>query len=88
MNITKIRNKALFEKLSKIENIELQSKRTLSIKSEIETAILTILEKNESVTKYKIHKATAISYQTLNKYYTDLLKDSIKKINDKRTLFL
>ena len=87
LEILEERNKGLYAKLSKIKNIELQSKRTLNKKSLIKSCILELLENNHEVTKYKVHKATEIAYQTINKYYNDILKDCTKEINDKRSLF-
>ena len=87
LKIAKLRNKELYEKLIKIENTELQTKRTLNKKSLIESCILELLENNHEVTKYKVHKATEIAYQTINKYYDVILQDCMKQLNDKRTLF-
>jgi len=88
MKILSVRNKNLFEKLSTLQQTETITKRSINKKNQIKEVITELLNDNEEVTKYKVHKRTNIAYVTINKYYDVILKESLKDVNSKRGLFL
>ena len=83
LNILEKRNKTIYKRfllLSEVqENSTLLRARETKTKNKIEEikkAIKEISEeKNKKPTKYDIHKKTNIAYQTINKYYDNLIRE-------------
>jgi len=83
LNILEKRNKTIYKKFLLLNEVKKDSTlaRARETKSknkieEIKKAIKEIAEeKHKKPTKYDIHKKTNIAYQTINKYYSDLIKN-------------
>jgi len=83
LNILEKRNKTIYKKFLILDEVKKDSTlarardtKTKNKINEIREAIREIAEdKNKKPTKYDIHKKTNIAYQTINKYYEDLIKD-------------
>lgn len=84
LQIVKDRNLNIYDELTKIKPLQdsqinsLQKARdikTNKIKKSIKNALQALQAQNDTPTKYKVHKETKIAYTTLNKYYSDILKE-------------
>jgi len=82
LNILEKRNKTIYKKFLELSEVQEDSTlararetKTKNKIEEIKKAIKDIAEeKKKKPTKYDIHKKTNIAYQTINKYYDDLIK--------------
>jgi len=49
--------------------------KTNRIKENIKQSLIELLQENKQPSKYKVHKKTNIAYNTLKKYYDEILKE-------------
>ena len=86
VEIVKHRNLSIYNELKEIQPLDdtvttdttLQQARdikTQRVKQSIEQSIKELLSKDIQPTKYKVNKSTGIAFITLNKYYSNILKE-------------
>jgi hypothetical protein len=84
MQIVKSRNLTLFNELEAITPLTVTADTTLikartiktqRVKQSIKETIKSLYKQGIAPTKYKINKLTGISFITLNKYYSNILRE-------------
>ena len=88
LSVAKGRNSKLYDELVLLKPINLttldtlakaRTIKTVKVKERIRIALYELIQAKEQPSRYKVHKHTKITYNTLKKYYDEILDEVLSE---------